>query len=47
MPEYEFSLTHITGQKVYVFGVFPARMRENMDQKNSEYGHISRRIYSR
>ena len=38
-------LLHHTSElcvKVSVFGVFLVRKRENMDQKNSEYGHLSR-----
>ena len=31
----------VTAQKVSVFGVVLVRMRENMDQNNSEYGHFS------
>ena len=27
-------------------GPYPARMRENTDQKNSEYGHFSRRDHT-
>ena len=37
-----------TAQKVHIFGIFPVHIfshldwiRENMDQKNSEYAHFS------
>ena len=35
----------ITTWKVSVFGVFLVQMWENVDHKNSEYGHISRSAY--
>ena len=35
-----FMVAGITAWKVSVFGVFPVRMLENTDQKNSEYGHF-------
>ena len=41
----------LTAEKVSAFGVFSGpnaysvRMRENADQKNSEYGHFSRSAY--
>ena len=35
-------LVRYTLHKKSVFGVFLVRMRENTDQKNSEYGHFLR-----
>ena len=49
----DMSCVKLTAWKVFVFGVsliciistFSFRIRENMDQKNSEYGHFSRSDY--
>ena len=38
-PEYASEYT----RKISVLGVFLVPMQENTDQKNSEYGHFSRR----
>ena len=35
---------HLTPCEVSVFGVFLVRMRENVDQKNSEYGYFLRSV---
>ena len=51
LTTFELTSVHVTAKKVSVFGVFlrifpySVRMRENTDQKNSEYEHFLRSVF--